>query len=429
MDKTIKRNIRKTIEEAIIGLTTESRQSIIEYCVSDAIKSFIIQETNKIQPYRNVKRVWDSKTQKYKDAGQAVKGQEDFSDEAYMERASVDKDTFDKINALKKKYPKNKLKVPRSIQWFDDPNKNGRYDTSLPAGRKLIKDFQRTLTNKQREKTGTDRFNLKDLGYPNVSDEPDNIDAVNYGALKYSVEKYGKIDNTQLGEVDNSVRGEVFSYGNRKLPASTMIFNLTTAKKCPAKMFCDIKDECYANAGESAFKDTFLRNLRNRIMLEHISLKDFLKLIELYIEYAPMRIKNIRISEDGDFKNINYVRLADKIAGHLNAKYGIKTTIYTAMPFDFGQYKNLIVNASNKRVKNPTRYFLARKADKLKELGIDFSGEGIQYNDKVGYYFTCPCNCRLCGFCYRTKEENGEPEEPITVFEKLRSPKNNKNKR
>jgi hypothetical protein len=53
-------------------------------------------------------------------------------------------------------------------------------------------------------------------------------------------------------------------------------------------------------------------------------------------------------------------------------------------------------------------------------FGVNLNGEGIQYNDKVGHYFVCPCECRLCGFCYRTKEENGEPETPITVFEKLR---------
>jgi hypothetical protein len=34
--------------------------------------------------------------------------------------------------------------------------------------------------------------------------------------------------------------------------------------------------------------------------------------------------------------------------------------------------------------------------------------------------FKCKCDCRKCYFCYRTKEENGEPNEPLTVVEELR---------
>lgn len=365
----------------------------------------LIFETAKIQPYKS-----------------NVKGQEIYSDEAYAERVGLDKSNHDSLKAMKKKYPKAKIKVGKNPDFFDYSNKHKEYDKPLAQGQKKINDFQKELTQKQRKKTGVDRLSLDSLGYHNIDPNIENdVDAVNYDSIYKNINKSKKsgIENTQLGEIDNSIRGKIFSYGNKKLPASTMIFNLTTAKNCPSKM-CKVAEFCYAKKGENRFIDVFLRNLRNKIMLENISLKDFLKLLELYIEYAPMKIKNIRISEEGDFINIDYVKIADAIAGHIKAKYGITTTIYTAKPYDFSQFKNLIVNASIPAVKNPTRYFFAKTVDKLKELGVNLNGKGIQYNEKVGNYFVCPCECRLCGFCYRTKEENGEPNEPITVFEKLR---------
>jgi hypothetical protein len=376
---------------------------MIYYITESQLRKLI--ETARIQPYKGV-----------------VKGQEDYSDEAYAERVGLDKSTHDSLKSMKKKYPKAKISVGKNPDYFDYHVKHDKYSKPLAQGQKEIDNIQKELTRKQREKTNTDRFSLDKLGYHNVDPNAENdVDAVNYDTVHKAISKSKEsgIENTQLGEVDNSVRGKVFSYGNKKLPASTMIFNLTTAKNCPSKL-CKVAEYCYAKKGENRFIEVFLRNLRNKIMLENISLKDFLKLLELYIEYAPMKIKNIRLSEEGDFMNLKYVKIANDIAGHIKAKYGITTTIYTAKPYDFGQFENLIVNASIPQVKNPTRYFFAKEEKKLKELGINLKGEGIQYNDKVGHYFVCPCECRLCGFCYRTKEENGEPETPITVFEKLR---------
>ena len=397
-------NMKRDFEQTLIGLNEDEQKSFVENCISEAINTFIA-ETARIQPYKG-----------------KVKGQEDYSDEAYVERAGLDKANHDTLKAMKKKYPDAKISVGKNPDYFDYNVKHNRYEHPLPQGQKEIDKLQKELTKKQREKTKADRYNLDDLGYHDV--DPNfqyDVDAVNYKSIQKAVSgsKASGIENTQLGEVDNSVRGKVFSYGNKKLPANTMIFNLTTAKNCPSRM-CQVAKQCYAKKGENRFIEVFLRNLRNKIMLEHISLKDFLKLLELYIEYAPMKIKNIRLSEEGDFLSLNEVKIADAIAAHIKAKYGIQTTIYTAKPYDFAPFKNLIVNASIPQTKNPTRYFFAKEEKVLRELGINFKGKGIQYNDKVGHYFVCPCECRLCGFCYRTKEENGEPDIPITVFEKLR---------
>ena len=399
--------LKDELNNVLSKIDENQQKTFINDCISESINSFIVKETARIQPYKG-----------------KVRGQEDYSDDAYGERVAFDKANHDTLKALKKKYPQAKIKVGKNPDFFDYSVKHDRYDKPLASGQKEIEDFQNYLTSKQRDLAKTDRYSLDALGYHDADpNNKDDVDAVSYKSIQRSIKKSkgSGIQNTQLGEIDNSVRGKVFSYGNKKLPASTMIFNLTTAKNCPSKL-CKVAKQCYAKKGENRFIEVFLRNLRNKIMLENISLKDFLKLLELYIEYAPMKIKNIRLSEEGDFISLKYVEIANAIAGHIKAKYGITTTIYTAKPYDFAPFKNLIVNASIPQAKNPTRYFYAKEEKELKELGVNFKaiGKGIQYNDKVGYYFVCPCECRLCGFCYRTKEENGEPDTPITVFEKLR---------
>ena len=90
------------------------------------------------------------------------------------------------------------------------------------------------------------------------------------------------------------------------------------------------------------------------------------------------------------------------------------------MPLDFSGGE-LIVNASNNKVIGATRYFFAKDLDEIEALGIDTAEDGKIKEDSNGNpYFMCPCDCRKCGFCYRTKESNGEGSTPTIVYEKVR---------
>ena len=61
-----------------------------------------------------------------------------------------------------------------------------------------------------------------------------------------------KIIRITQEEIFPQFSGQVFSYGNKKLPESTMIVNLTSAQNCPAKQLglCLVPDVCYAQKGE-----------------------------------------------------------------------------------------------------------------------------------------------------------------------------------
>lgn len=244
----------------------------------------------------------------------------------------------------------------------------------------------------------------------------------------------GKVANTKdmakklKDGMEIGVKGKTFAFGNTKLPEDIMIVNLTSAWNCPALQNgeCPFGNVCYAKANEKFHTDLQLRNLRNQFAFKYMTTKEILQLLEAYIEAAPARIRAIRISEDGDFPDQKTLDFCDKLAGHLKAKYGILTIAYTHRRLDYSNIKNIIINASDYSIMNPTRYFISIAREEWAKLpeGLTFDvQEPIKGINAENGVFKCNCDCRTCGFCYNTKEENGEPQEPITVVEALRGGK------
>lgn len=303
-------------------------------------------------------------------------------------------------------YEKHKKKVNTAHDLY------GKINTGINQNK--INDLQSELTGsiqkKYMDKTGKDK--------PVMS--YDELGKVGGDVLKDTLKKQG---------LELEVSGKSFAYGNSKLPENTMIVNITSAWNCPSIKNCAFgkSETCYGMSGEKRYNRTQLRNLRMQHAYQYMSAKELLKLIEAYIESAPVRIKRIRISEEGDFPDQETVDFCDKIAGHLKAKYGITTVAYTANNLDYSNVKNMIINGSNYKIKNCTRYFRAipkSHYDKIPDgLVIDSYNVGIpkQMFDTKNGTFKCHCDCRTCNFCYNTKEENGEPEDrTITVCELFR---------
>ena len=373
--------ITKYIKEAINECLKKKKsvydkQKFIEECISNAVENFLVNETNAIRP-------WEKKD--YEKVNPFQVG--DVSDEAYR-------------NA-----PEG------SDNAFKEPVRQGEID-----------DYQRELTQRIRQRSNTTQQPIKD--YYREFNNLGKYNAIGNDTFAKWSDKANTCKandvNLKKGWLDTSIRGSVFSYGNKKLPRNTMIFNLTTAMNCPSKL-CKFFDTCYAKAGDNKNINPALSGLRNQFMLKYITIKEFLKLIEMYIEYAPMRIKRIRLSESGDFSTQQQVDVAKKLAAHLKKKYNIDTVVYTAQPFDFSG-NELIVNASNEKVIGADRYFYARDLKTFNEMGIDMTEDlKIKYMEDGQPYYMCPCECRKCNFCYRTRQENGENSEKLTiVWEKLR---------
>ena len=144
--------------------------------------------------------------------------------------------------------------------------------------------------------------------------------------LKYEPETVRNVLGAAGMEI--GLKGKTFSFGNKKLPPSTMIINLTSSFGCPSQENCAVRDICYAKKLVAKYgRNAELRDMRNQYTFPYLTPREILKLLELYIEFAPARIHDIRISEAGDFQTQEQVDFCDKIAGHLKAKYGINTTV------------------------------------------------------------------------------------------------------
>lgn len=373
----ITKYIKKAINECLKEKkSVYDKQKFIEECISNAVGNFLVNETNAIRPWRD---------DDYQKVNPFQVG--DVSDEAYRNAPDG------------------------SDNAFKEPIRQGEID-----------DYQRELTKRIRQRSNTTQQPIKD--YYREFNNLGRYKAIGNDTFAKWSDKANSCKandiNLKKGWLDTSVRGSVFSYGNKKLPRNTMIFNLTTAMNCPSKL-CKFFDTCYAKAGDNKNINPALSGLRNQFMLKYITIKELLKLIEMYIEYAPMRIKRIRLSESGDFSTQQQVDVAKKLAAHLKKKYNIDTVVYTAQPFDFSG-NELIVNASNEKVIGADRYFYARDLKTFNEMGIDMTEDlKIKYMEDGQPYYMCPCECRKCNFCYRTRQENGENSEKLTiVWEKLR---------
>ena len=232
-------------------------------------------------------------------------------------------------------------------------------------------------------------------------------------------EKPHKSIQEKLGEngLEVGISGKVFGFGNSKLPPSTMIVNITSAFNCPSQKNCSARNICYAKKpGKMGWENSEMRDIRNEYTLPYLSGREILKLLEMYIELAPIKIHDIRISEAGDFRNQNEIDFCDKIAGHLKAKYGINTTVYTnAIHLDFSNVKNMIINASSKLVKGADRLFLWRTKEFMANVPATNKVEykKLENGEEIPF-FRCCGDCHICRFCYNTREENGETDDEIT---------------
>lgn len=280
--------------------------------------------------------------------------------------------------------------------------------------RNEIQSYQTEITDDMRKRAGQPTIPYDDFMVDTVQISDDDKNMI-YGKAR----KRGFAYELGDGEMDLTCVGDVFTYGNGKLPPSTLIFNMNSAKYCPSKE-CALKSVCYAAKSEHRFKDSLYRDLRNEAMLKYIRPGQLLKLAKLYIEKSPVRIKQIRLSVSGDFKSPEEVPVAEAFAKYFWQHYHIKTVVYTSRPFDFSQCQYLIVNASNIGVQFPSRYYYCRKPDVLTNMGIDTTPDKkikqrTKQDGTIENYYFCNCDCYRCNFCYKTPKENNEDPSNKTV--------------
>ena len=163
-----------------------------------------------------------------------------------------------------------------------------------------------------------------------------------------------------------------------------------------------------------------------------------------------VRVKDIRINENGDFINQDMMEEFDEhIAGQF-ALLGVQCAAYSCRNLQFGKLKNIIINASRTAMNGDAieRYFVALPSDMYELFDDTFNSYDVEADVKgsigklrqpkplfkvtvgpdgtpvngiqEGYYYKCPCgredfklgsngkdytvNCYNCHMCYEHAE-------------------------
>lgn len=185
--------------------------------------------------------------------------------------------------------------------------------------------------------------------------------------------------------------GQAFSYGNAKLPKSTLIVNLTSAEHCPsAKLgLCQVADICYAKKCERIYPNYRAKNLFMGWWLTVTPTENIVALLEAYIDNAPETITTIRLDEAGDFIDQGRVNQWNTIAKYFWERNGIITYTYTCRAdLDFTQADYLIINGSLPGIPGAAREFKCIPAVEYDQMDIE-QGE-----------YKCPGDCKKCHMCY-----------------------------
>lgn len=251
-----------------------------------------------------------------------------------------------------------------------------------------------------------DRFGNKE-GWLDADGNPTNDEMFQAIKTDYYHSLLEKLINSVYG-ISLEMPGNPFTYGNAKLPSSSLIVNFTSAHRCPAWNECLVKYACYARTSEHGYKSLFAKNKRLALMWEGSRYdeqirRDLFNIIRLYAvglkalvsaynkqvaatknKKAPkytqqdlydiittegfaglpneikellkngyntnggVKIKlitDIRLNEEGDFIGQWLLDAVDEFAGDLK-EIDISVAAYTCRNLNFNSIKNIIINAS-----------------------------------------------------------------------------------
>lgn len=183
------------------------------------------------------------------------------------------------------------------------------------------------------------------------------------------------------------------SFGNKKLPKDTMIFNLPAVTTCPGKTdFC--AKNCYALKAERMYKAVLPARKHNAKLSTG---KNFVEMMCQVITRNAHKIKRVRIHESGDFYGQAYLSAWFSIASRFPE---ITFYAYTkSFDLDFtGKPKNFVLIAS---FDNSTT-LKAKILYAIKKEAFDNTFTIVGKNENAD----CIQDCTKCDVCWADKGKN-----------------------
>lgn len=181
------------------------------------------------------------------------------------------------------------------------------------------------------------------------------------------------------------------SFGNRKLPKTTMIFNMGSAMECPSRIkgLCSVSGICYALKAERLYPAVLPYRQRQANIWLRSNVEELCEQLADIIDRKRKKPTLFRFNESGDFYGQNCVHKLDIIACFLKEKYGIITYGYTARKdLDFSGVAFLVKGSANNAGNNGKTIVIDNKKDL-----------------KTGFYL-CPGSCKTCSMCSKGNGKN-----------------------
>lgn len=168
---------------------------------------------------------------------------------------------------------------------------------------------------------------------------------------------------------------------NKKCGKNTLILNMTTALNCPSKKLglCALHKVCYAKQAELWHRHKVVPYRKRQAQAwKTLNAKEMTKQIVLNAIHRYIKIKWLRVSECGDFRNQKDIAKLSEITDRLK-KYDIGVYTYT-------KRKDLhFENISDNLVINGSEFMLHNEFRAVDE----YSGENA----------ICPQSCKACDLC------------------------------
>jgi len=190
---------------------------------------------------------------------------------------------------------------------------------------------------------------------------------------------------------------QLLSFGNRKLPKTTAIFNLSPAAVCPSEKLglCSLCNKCYAKKAERLYPQVLpYRQAQMDYWLRTSAMQFAMEMI-IINESKRNKVNALRFNESGDFHSQTCVDKMEEIS-RLLWKAGITCYVYTARKdLDFSKCKYLQVNASGFNKAGVSAQFIG--IVNAKQAAMEYR---LATNKKAA---VCCGDCKKCSICQYVK--------------------------
>jgi hypothetical protein len=184
----------------------------------------------------------------------------------------------------------------------------------------------------------------------------------------------------------------MIKFGNKKLGDDTLVFNMTSAKRCPARSQCEVIKKgirCYAEKAEIQYPKTVVPYREKQESCWRNWSSD--KLIRTFEDKITRRTKPtryFRFNESGDFKDQGDIKKLSRIARDLK-RIGVTTYGYTARSdLDFRGVDFLVKGSGNAKGNNGRSIVIEKTEDAPKGFVV------------------CPGSCKTCDICKKPNKIN-----------------------